>query len=48
MEVDIQKFDGEISFNLLKVQMRAILIRHGLWKILQGPHVKPEKMTDEQ
>ena len=48
MKVDIQKFDGEISFNLWKVQMRAVLIQHGLWKVLQGPHVKPEKMIDEQ
>ena len=47
MKVDIQKFDGEISFNLWKVQMRAILIQHGLWKVLRGPHQKPEKMTDE-
>jgi len=28
--------------------MRAFLIQHGLWKVLQGPHVKPEKMTEEQ
>ena len=28
--------------------MRAVLIQHGLWKILQGPHVKAEKMTKEQ
>ena len=48
MKVEIQKFDGEISFNLWKVQMRAVLIQHGLWKVLKGPHVKPEKMTDEQ
>ena len=48
MKVDIQKFDREISYNLWKVQMRAVLIQHGLWKVLQGPHVKPEKMTDEQ
>jgi len=27
--------------------MRAILIQHGLWRALQGPHKKPEKMTDE-
>ena len=48
MKVDIQKFDREISFNLWKVQMRAVLIQDGLWKVLQGPHVKPEKTTDEQ
>jgi len=48
MKVDIQKFDGDINFNLWKVQMRAVLIQHGLWKVLQGPHVKPEKVTDEQ
>ena len=48
MKVDIQKFDGEISFNLWKVQMRAVLIQHGLWKVLKGPHVKPEKLTKEQ
>jgi len=47
MKVDIQKFDGEISFNLSKVQMRAVLIQYGLWKVLQGPHVKAEKITDE-
>ena len=48
MKVDIQKFDGEISFNLWKVQMRAVLIQHGLWKVLQGPHVKPVGTTDEK
>ena len=48
MKVDIQKFDGEISFNLWKVQMRAVLIQHGLWKVLQGPHVKPVSTTDEK
>ena len=48
MKVDIQKFDGEMSFNLWKVQMRAVLIQHGLWKVLQGPHTKPSTMTDEQ
>ena len=48
MKVDIQKFDGEISFNLWKVQMRAVLIQHGLWKVLQGHQQKPKKMTDEQ
>jgi len=48
MKVDIQKFDGEISFNLWKVQIRVVLIQHGLWKVLQGPHMKPKKMTEEQ
>ena len=28
--------------------MRAVLIQHGLWKVLQGSHVKHEKMTEEQ
>jgi len=28
--------------------MRAVLIQYGLWKVLKGPHVKPEKITDEQ
>ena len=48
MKVDIQKFDGEICFNLWKVQMRAVLIQHGLWKVLQGLHMKSKKMTNEQ
>ena len=48
LEVEIQKFDEEISFNLWKVQMRAVLIQHRLWKVLKGPHVKSEKTTDEQ
>jgi len=48
MKVDIQKFDGETSFNLWMVQMRAVLIQHGLWKVLSRPYVKPEKITDEQ
>jgi len=48
MKGDIQKFDAEISFNIWKVQMRVVLIQHGLWKVLQGPYVKPEKMTEEQ
>ena len=33
MKVEIQKFDGEISFNLWNVQMRAVLIQHGLWTV---------------
>jgi len=48
IKVNIQKFDGEISFNLWKVQMRAALIQHGLWKVLSGPHTKPSTMTEEQ
>ena len=28
--------------------MRAVLIQHGLWKVLQGPYVKPEKKTEEK
>ena len=48
MKVDIQKFDREISFNLWKVQKRAILIQHGLWKVLSEPHTKPSTMTEEQ
>jgi len=48
MKVDIQKFDGEISFDLWKVQIRAVLIQHGLWKVLSGPYMKLEKITDEQ
>ena len=47
MKVDIQKFDGDISFNLWKVQMRAILIQHGLGKVLSGAHTKPSTMTEE-
>jgi len=45
MKVDIQKFDGEISFNLWKVQIRAVLIQHGLWKVLSGAYTKPNTMT---
>ena len=48
MKVDIRKFAGEISFNLWNVQMRAVLIQHGLRKALSGPYTKPEKITDEQ
>ena len=48
MKVDIQKFDGEISFNLWKVHMRAVLIQHGLWKVFSGPYTKPSTMTDEE
>jgi len=48
MKVDIQKFDREISFNLWKVQMRAIPIQHGLWKVLLGPHMRPSTMTEEK
>ena len=48
MKVDIQKFRGDIRFNLQKVQMRAILIQHGLWKVLLGPQTKPNTMTEEQ
>jgi len=48
MKVNIQKFDGEINFNLWKVQMRTVLIQHGLWKVLSGPHMKPSTMTEEQ
>ena len=28
--------------------MRAVLIQHGLWKVLKGPHVKPGRITGEQ
>ena len=48
MKVDIQKFDREIGFNIWKVHMRAVLIQHGLWKVLSGLYTKPEKITDEQ
>jgi len=48
MKVNIQKFDEEISFNLWKVQMRAVLIQLGLWKVLSRPYTKPSTMTDEQ
>jgi len=27
--------------------MRAVLIRHGLWKVLLGSHTKPSTMTEE-
>jgi len=36
MKVDIQKFDGEISFNLWKEQIRAVFIQQWLWKVLSG------------
>ena len=48
MKVDIQKFDGEISCNLWKMQMKSVLIQHGLYKVLKGPRVKPGRITDEQ
>jgi len=47
-KVDIQKFNGEISFNIWKVQMRAVLIQHGLWKLLSGCRMKPSTMTEEE
>jgi len=28
--------------------MRAVLIQHGLWKVLSGPHMKPSTTTEEQ
>ena len=28
--------------------MRVVLIQHGLWKVLSGPHMKPSTMTEEQ
>jgi len=28
--------------------MRAVLIQHGLWKVLSGPHTEPSTMTEEQ
>jgi len=28
--------------------MRAVFIQHGLWKVMEGPYMKLEKITDEQ
>ena len=30
------------------MQIRAVLIQHGLWKVLLGPHMKLSTMTEEQ
>jgi len=44
----IPKFDGKVSFNILKVQMMVILTQNGLKKAIGGEAKKPMSITDEQ
>ena len=48
MKFDISKFEGKISFNILKVQMIVVLSHHGLKKALTKKEKKPNSMADEQ
>uniref|UniRef100_A0A7C9DRL2 Retrovirus-related Pol polyprotein from transposon TNT 1-94 n=1 Tax=Opuntia streptacantha TaxID=393608 RepID=A0A7C9DRL2_OPUST len=29
-------------------EMRAVLTKHGMWKVFSGPHTKPSTMTEDQ
>ncbi|MFQ6663143.1 hypothetical protein Gotur_030771 [Gossypium turneri] len=40
---EIEKFDGEINFNLWQVQMMAILVQSGSKKVVTGK--KPENLN---
>ncbi|KAG8496442.1 hypothetical protein CXB51_007515 [Gossypium anomalum] len=40
---EIEKFDGEINFNLWQVRMMAILVQSGLKKVVTGK--KPENLN---
>ena len=44
---DIKRFDGQINFNIWKVQMKAILTQNGLKKALDGKSKRPATMTEE-
>lgn len=45
---DIEKFDGNISFSIWRVQIKAVLTQNGLKKALDGKSKKPTSMIDEQ
>ena len=47
-KLDIEKFDGKISFAIWRVQMLAVLTQNGLKKVLAGKMMKPATMTEEQ
>lgn len=46
MKVDIDKFDGNISFSLWQVYMRDFLAQQGLKKGIIGKPVKPAEISD--
>jgi len=47
-KLDIEKFDGKISFAIWRVQMLAVLTQNGLKKVLTGKMMRPTTMTEEQ
>ena len=47
-KLDIEKFDGKISFAIWRVQMLAVLTQNGLKKVLAGKMMRPTTMTEEQ
>ena len=47
-KLDIEKFDGKISFAIWRVQMLAVLTQNGLKKVLTGKMMRPSTMTEEQ
>ena len=46
-KLDIPKFDGNMSFNIWKVQMMIILTQNGLKKAFGAKTKKPATMIDE-
>ena len=36
MKFDFEKFDGKINFGLWQIQVKDILIKYGLHKVLKG------------
>nr|GEV30971.1 retrovirus-related Pol polyprotein from transposon TNT 1-94 [Tanacetum cinerariifolium] len=46
-KIDIDKFDGKISFAIWKVHMQVVLTHHGYKKALRGITHKPQSMSDE-
>ena len=47
-KLDIEKFDGKISFAIWRVQMLAVLTHNGLKKVLAGKMMRPTTMAEEQ
>ena len=47
-EFDIEKFDGNMSFSLWRIKMKAILTHQGLQKALLGIENMPMTMSLEE
>jgi len=42
-----EKFNGKGNFDLLQKRVKALLMQHGVHKILQGKSAKPAGMSNE-